>query len=529
MPPAPVRQPSLLELLDKGFLPRELPPPFNAHSFAAFATSGVSWASTGRWTRCCSHNVAKPGGLRRPIRIPNPISYFALANTITQNWLAIRAHTWKHRLSVSRPYVLSSSSRAVIPRYYFGEVPRLRALRRRGAKYVLCTDINQFYPTIYTHTIPWAMHTKAACKVNLAKPKQNKATLLGDLIDHDLRVMNEGQTHGIPIGPDASLVAAELLLAAIDDELLRRCPGLSGFRYIDDYDLSFATLSEAEHALTEVQSVMAAYELQLNPRKTTIQPLPKPLDDSWAHELREFPVRDATEPIRQRNDIVALFSRAFELAAAHPEKPVLRYAVARLQGHTVADRAWHAFQNCLLGAVGADAATLPWALGCLYKVSAQSGNAVALTPLASALEAVIRTHAPRKQGNEVAWALWAARSWGVPLSSSAGAVIAEMDDDVVALLALDCLVSGILPSGAVDPTRWEASVAEPDALKSEHWLLAYQAYVSGLLPVPAMAAEPDFQAMAKGGVSFYDSTQNAPQFPGAATKLPGGELEDFYA
>src|SRR5262249_45919820 len=158
-----------------------------------------------------------------------------------------------------------------------------------------------------------------------------------------------------------------------DNELLQRCPTLSGFRYIDDYELSFATLSDAEHALTELQSVMADYELQLNPRKTTIQELPSPLDDSWAHELREFPIRDSDKPVRQRNDIIALFSRAYEIAQEVPEKSVLRYAVKRVQGVTVSGKGWRAFQNCLLGAIGADPATLPFALGCLYRVSKRSG------------------------------------------------------------------------------------------------------------------------------------------------------------
>lgn len=283
-------KPSLKSLLAKGYFPRELPPPFNSVSYAAHAVhAGKGWSQKA-WTRCAAHNLARPGGLRRPLRIPNPISYFGLAQVLANDWVQIRNHTWQVRLSMSRPQVIKKNLRAVVPRYRYSEVPRMRALRRRGARYVLITDIDQFYPTIYTHTIPWALHTKAVCKGQLAKSGKG-AHLVGNKIDKALRNINEGQTHGIPIGPDTSLVVAEILLAAVDVALLTsRGSQLAGFRYVDDYELAFANLSDAESVLTELQSVVAGYELQLNPRKTHIQELPKALDDGWAHELGQFPV-----------------------------------------------------------------------------------------------------------------------------------------------------------------------------------------------------------------------------------------------
>jgi hypothetical protein len=212
---------TLASLLSKGYFPREIPPPFGTASYARYAKKvGASWTK-GAWTRCVAHNLARPGGLRRPLKIPNPISYFALADLVAVNWPILKAKTWQQRLSASRPHVMAQSSRAVVPRYHYGELTRLRALRRRAGRYLLVTDINQFYPTIYTHTIPWALHTKTVCKAALRGGKGKKApVLLGNSIDRALQAMNEGQTHGIPIGPDTSLVVAELLLAAVDVALV---------------------------------------------------------------------------------------------------------------------------------------------------------------------------------------------------------------------------------------------------------------------------------------------------------------------
>lgn len=526
MPPRPA---TLADLLQKGYFPRELPPPFQTTSFAAYAPAHAAAWGKPKWTRCVRHNLARPGGLRRPLGIPNPLSYYRLADLIGSNWVAIRALTWNRRLSASRPYVMKASPRAVVPRYRYAELPRLRALRRRAARYLLRTDISQFYPTLYTHAIPWALHGKQQAKASLAS-KNKGAHMLGNKIEKALSAMNDGQTHGVPIGPDTSLVVAEIVLAAADELLDTRCKGLvRGFRYVDDYELSFATLRDAEQVLADVQGVLSEYELALNPRKTGVHDLPLSLDGRWASDLSRFKIRDSTHPIAQRNDLIALFSLAFDAAATTPEDSVLRYAVARVQSLEIHSGAWRTFQNCLLGAASADTSTLPTVLGTLYKVSAKTGNAISKAPLAEVCEGVVLRHAPRGEGGEVAWALWAICAWKLTLCEEALKAISAMDDDVVALLSLYAESQGLFVAGRIDKTRWSALAADPNALESEHWLLAYEANRQGWLPAPAVAADPAFAAMHAAGVSFFDGAACAPQYPAAALALPGGQLPDYYA
>jgi hypothetical protein len=404
----------------------------------------------------------------------------------------------------------------------------MRALRRRGSRYLLRTDINQFYPSIYTHSIPWALHTKAACKAALHTHAGNQ--LWGTEIDKAFQYLNEGQTHGIPIGPDPSLVAAEILLAATDQDLLARCPGLvRGFRYLDDYELSFGNLSDAEKVLTELESILADYALALNPRKTKIEELPISLADSWGTELGAFRLREAKNPVGQRNDIVAFFGRAFEVAKDQREHSVLRYAISRVQGEKVHSSGWRAFQNCVLGAAGADASALAVALGTLYKTADAGGHSVSKSPLEETLGGIIERHAPRKEGSEVAWALWGALAWSVPLHTKTVELLGNMEDDFVALLALDADARGLIPAGALDKNLWAGAVNQSDVLKGEHWLLCYEANQKGWLQSQAVANDPDFLAMSNGGVSFYDTAQNVPQFPEAARSFPGGNLAAHYA
>jgi hypothetical protein len=465
--------------------------------------------------------------LRRPLRIPNPFSYSRVAELIVTHWQEIRDHTWKVRISATRPQVLKSSPRCITPRYRYSEVPRLRALRRRGARYLLKVDVNQFYPNIYTHAIPWALDGKDVAKANLAA--KNPATT-GDRFDKALRSMNDGQTLGVPIGPDASLVASEVILAAVDAELSASCRGVfRGFRYVDDYELACSTLRHAEEVLVKLQSILAKYELQPNPRKTEIVELPCALDGPWAHELASFIISPSSTPVRQRNDLIALFSRAFDIASEDPEKSVLRYAVSRIQNIDVSPKGWRVFQNCLLGVATADPATLPTVYGTLFRVADASRHAVERSPLASILNPIIATHAPLAHGSEVAWALWGAIAWDASLDPSLAPLISQMDDDVVALLAIEAQNKGLLPVAALDLQRWTTFCAQPDVLRSEHWLLAYEAHLKGWLNTPSLPADPLFSNLLDAGVSFMDLTRNIPQYPAASNPIPGSTLDDDYA
>jgi Reverse transcriptase (RNA-dependent DNA polymerase) len=517
---------AIQDLLEKGYLPRELPPPFNSSSFATYAVQhGSTWQQ--RWTKSVTHNLARPGGLRRPLKIPNPIAYFGIADLVCNNTLQVFRHTWKVRLSASRPYLTTHSSRAVVSRYGLRERARLRALRRRSSKYLLRTDINQFYPSIYTHSIPWALHSKSLCKSVLNTAQGN--ALLGNQLDVMFRRLNDGQTVGIPIGPDVSFLAAEMLLAAVDQALLAKVPYVAGFRYVDDYELSFASLGDAEYALAEIQGILYEYELTLNPRKTYILELPQGLSDTWAVELGRFLVRDKTNPVGQRNDILALFSRAFELSVAHPEDPVIRYAIARVQNQDVPGKGWRAFQNCVLGAASSDASALPVALGTLYQVATVGGHTIAKSPLAAVFENIILGHAGKGHGSEVAWALWGALAWQVPLSGAVARSISEMEDDIVALLALDADSKSLFPKGTLNTQKWTRILASNAVLTSEHWLLAYEANRRNWLNCPSVNTHSAFSAMRVAGVSFYDPMRNVPQYPPGARSVSGGELPDHYA
>ena len=509
-------------LLARGYFPRELPPAFTTAQFAAVAAASPLPRLFSLETQCASHSSARPGSLRRPLKIPNPLSHLVLAETVERVWADLVAHFGRAGLSASRPLVRRSIlDRAVVPRLKQSQLALLRIQKRVGARYFIRTDIGQFYPSLYTHSVPWALHTKTYAKAH------RKGTIGADL-DIALRKQQWGQTVGIPIGPDASLVVAEAVLTAVDIAMEKQFKKLVGFRYVDDYELCLRNLREAEQALADLQGALAEYELVLNPRKTTIEEGPAPVDASWVCQLRQATFRD--RPRARLNDTVDFINRALQLAVEHPTEAVLRYALERTKTIALEGTGKRTLHALVLGVAVCEPSTLPVALGLLYQEEL-AGRSPAKDDLAQTFDSIIERHAPLAHGSEVAWCLWGALRFGVRLSLRSAKKLFLMTDDVVALLTLQARVAGLLPASAVDLELWTEIVARPDALREEHWLLSYEAVTRGWLGTDAaLHADPFFGVLANAGVRFFDDSQvaSAPAFSGAAAAVPGGTLHFDY-
>lgn len=508
-------------LVGKGYFPKELPPPFGSTDLAASlsaleASPGV--LSKGA-TECVRHNLARVSGTRRPLRLPNPRSYILLAQELQCQWPTIDAHLKSADLAISRPVATRTQERAVRPKFHVRERPHRRAVSWPGQRYVLRTDISQFYSSLYMHSISWALHTRSTAKAN-----RNKTD--GDRIDKAIRDCASGQTAGVPIGPDTSLIAAEVVLTAVDKEFASAVPGYRGFRYLDDYELAFESKAEAEMALALLEASLSQFELMLNPYKTDIVELPQPFRDNWTTELAKLPIRTES-PSKTGNDLIALFSRAAELAASYPG--ALNYALTKSRNVPVAREIWPLFQSLLWTAVSAAPTAMATGLDLLEVKAAEANSFVSKEPAAEVLEALIRRHAPIRNASEVAWALWAALTLEINLSAGAATHVGAVEDDFVALLALDASSRGRLPASALDLTLWQSLVAMEDALQGDHWLLAYEGVARGWMPTaaPQLATDGFFSFIKQAEIHFYEPNPSREPFTGPAAPLPGGL--DSYA
>src|SRR5699024_6960204 len=117
-----------------------------------------------RETICSVFSTPKVGLSRRLMGIPNPIHQIELSSVIIDNWENIQEIYRKSEISSSSPIEDESGERALTSRKSIGEFKDLCLEESFDKKFELKTDISKYYPNIYTHSIPWAIHTKKVAK-----------------------------------------------------------------------------------------------------------------------------------------------------------------------------------------------------------------------------------------------------------------------------------------------------------------------------------------------------------------------------
>lgn len=412
----------------------------------------------------------RAGRLRRELGIPNPVPFYALCRTLLEEISVLLVHTERSAISSSAP-TIRAKGRAISPKLPYSELVLLRARHRATKRYLLRADISQFYHSIYTHIVPWALHGKVAAKAD------KKGNTLGNRLDRCLRICQDKQTVGIPIGPDTSLLTAEVILSAIDTQFAKMISPFQGYRYVDDYELCFRTLSEAESALAALQQCLLEYELRLNPTKTAILELPQPLEPRWTSELRSFQFRGDNQR-SEESDLIHYFDVAFQFSSNVPEESILKYAVARLSGRRVRTQNFKLFQSLLWHVAVVEPGALRDVLEVLLEYEL-AGVILDLDLMEEAVNEIIERHATLGHDSEVTWALWAVLRFNLGLREGAARAVSKVDDCFAAILALDVHSRGKAPM--MDLSLW-ASCMRDSELFDRQWLLSYEANVKNWLP-----------------------------------------------
>jgi hypothetical protein len=260
-----------LALLGAAYFPDELPPPFTTASFAKFRKAiGAAWSAIpGDYPRSVPEifSIPRAKGVRRDLSIVNPIAEYHVAKLIADDWVAIRKHLRSCNFGATPLEIMVGEQRAVAAPDF-----RLIALRHAeiSASYdhILVADISRFYGTLYTHAIPWALHSKAWSKQHLNTPPYNAS--LGAKLDRAVRKGNDNQTIGIPVGPDSSRIISEIVAVSVDAELRNKLKisSQSTLRNVDDWYIGFDTAGQAEDAIATIAAACRTYQLEIHPDKT---------------------------------------------------------------------------------------------------------------------------------------------------------------------------------------------------------------------------------------------------------------------
>lgn len=500
---------NLLEsFLKKGYFPAELPPPFTANSYAktlvssreqlkapfSIPTNGPKYIS-----KPIRYNISRRGSLRRKLSIPNPVNHYQMSSMLSDNWNDIFEYYHESNRALSKPFF--GKKRCLEWEKGFGCLPEICLETRNASKYILKADINSFYPSIYTHSIPWALHTK-----EIAKKKRYYKNNLGNKLDKIIQNSQDGQTKGIPISPDSSFVIGEIISVAIDKELEEE--GITKYhRYIDDYEFGCSSRQEAEKILSKLQEILDSYELSLNPNKTTIIELPVEINPFWIKQLSELNFRESGNS--QKADLHNFFDISVRAHKQSENEAVIQYSLTKIMNLEISKDNWGTYQNILLQWAIIEPSILHNIIDLLlvYKENSYPLNIEAMK---DTFIAIIKENSSIGHTGEVAWAIWACLVFNINIDE-VSLILSKSENSVIALLVLDAQNKGLIDED-FEFVKWK-SVMKQEELKSENWLLTYEAYMKNWLPsisgVDYLKNSEGFNVFQENNVNFYNSDLSA--------------------
>lgn len=523
----------LKRLLEVGYFPEELPPPFNSADLAKYRKSIAADLPTkiknkkGKdvpWRELYTSvptTIYFPrfGRQDRKHQIVNPISFLFLAQEIANNWMDLRKVLKKGLLS-SSPIIFNwSSGRALIGLDFDQRGLELSKISVRN-NHVLLGDIARFYHSIYTHSIAWAVHSKAVAK------KNRSLSLLGNRLDLFVRNGQDGQTIGLPVGPETSRIIAEVIASAIDKELIdAKVDPDDATRFVDDFAIGSQTREEAERWRTILRRTMHRYELELSDEKTSIRDIIRLDYGSWRHEVLNL--RPGFGSTATRYEL--FFDGVERIANQNPHANVLRYALKSSRAVFVFSKSWSLVEDYLLLCYRQNHTILPTLVQILVNRHVKSGdvdkNKVALFLGSN----ILRLYATERHG-ELAWLFYLASELSIELKRSSIGDAFKLMNPVTALHICH-LRSLNLIDKPIDRSQWNKSL-NADGLRSEMWLYAYEASLkgwTGVSPKKFIDVDPGFAPLKKRKVSFFDISHHVEDITSAVNNDIAGSKKKKVA
>lgn len=214
----------------------------------------------------------------RQFELIHPFIYVSLVHEITKynNWKLIKKRFGEIKAKsivecMSLPIVSETdkSDKAEQILNWWEQIEQKSLVLSLDYNYVYHTDITDCYGSIYTHSIPWALHNREFAKNN----KKDKK-LIGNMIDFHVQNMSNGQTNGIPQGSVLMDFIAEIVLSYADLCLSMKIKHINKkdfyiLRYRDDYRIFVNSPQIADEIIKTLSEVLITLGLKLHAGKTT--------------------------------------------------------------------------------------------------------------------------------------------------------------------------------------------------------------------------------------------------------------------
>lgn len=433
----------------------------------------------------------------------NPIAYFYLSKHLAEHYVGIRKINRRSKMSVAQTIFDWGGERALI-RPAFEARDTQRAALNASHEFLAEFDISAFYHSIYTHAIPWAIHGKP-----VAKARKQDMTLYGNVLDLLVRNAQDGQTIGLPVGPDTSRLLAEIIGTAIDHAIQTALRGKrtwnrklrSSMRFVDDFAFGCASLHEAEAIVAVARRCVNDFELELNSSKTRIAPTGPFFPGAWKEHIRSLiPPKGSGKAA-----LLQYFYGIEQVVRAHPEANVEKFALMNSRQSFLENDEWPLIADYLLSCYRRNPSVVS-VVAEIILLRHLHRRDVDVARITAFIAAHISTLARLQKRGEIAWLLFVAINLDLRLRPGAVEGLFGMEDAALAVLVSDAKRQGII-TGSIDQSLWDQSLTA-DGLRGSMWLYAYESALKGLNAAQVVqhaTTDPYFGPLFQLGVEFYRS------------------------
>lgn len=327
-------------LIEYGLFSEKLPPIFDMSDFLNYCKKPNRQFFSRQWYPYATYDSMRSINVPRTMGIPTPMAHERLCACLRDNWIYLQRYfkqtTYSQKHIVSRCHIRKMKGTKALFKMNYNNwktdgtpEPDISF----GKKYLVKADISQCFPSIYTHSIAWALATKKVAKQNL-----NNNSLFYNKIDLETRNTTNGETHGILIGPHTSNLLSEIILCRIDEELSREWDYV---RTIDDYSCYVNSKEEADYFLIKLGSKLRDYNLSINNKKTEIIELPTGVFEQWSHQIQSRKVCFEKEhPYVDYNEVRSFMDFCMSLMSKNKnDASILFYAVKVLHSFNLTNNA----------------------------------------------------------------------------------------------------------------------------------------------------------------------------------------------
>lgn len=325
-------------LLGYGMFANKLPPVFTTVPFFNYCQVNAPVFSDKDWHDYAKYSSMRNINIPRSFGIPTPMKYQRLCATLRDNWDEIKNHfhtqTDNQDYRVSRIHLRKLFGKKELFEMNYKnwrvdgnpETGLLISKPNGASKYTVKADISTCFPSIYSHSLSWALVGK-----DVSKATCHDDRLWYNKIDAACYTLKNGETHGLLIGPCASNLLSEIILTTVDKKLYDK--GYRYYRNIDDYECYVESYEAAQKFLSDLEEALGEYDLPLNHKKTSIMAMPVAISEKWIHKLNGYLVM-ASDPVKY-NEVNAFLDIAMNLGNDTGDSAVLKYAIKSLSGHNM--------------------------------------------------------------------------------------------------------------------------------------------------------------------------------------------------